>query len=210
MGSSVLSDSYSARTLASQRTPRQDRPSDWSDGLPDADDRHRDAPIERTHMNTLARAIRRLSDCCRPAHRGGRHGVLRPRGGHAGGGDWGGGDRTHAGRDGRADPGNGVAVRRSSGSRASLDGRAVHRRLRRAGHASLDSRRRDVQPHPLLHRQGAGTGLTLRGAEAVRERSERGPEDRQPQGARGDRAAAARSAATRPSRAARSTWSPPW
>ena len=38
--------------------------------------------------------------------------------------------------------------------------------------------------------QGPATRDHLRGIEAVRERSERGPEDRQPQGARGDRAAA--------------------
>ncbi len=53
----------------------------------------------------------------------------------AAGGD-GGGDRSHAGRADAPIPDNGVAVRRPSGSRASRDGQAVHRRLRRAGQAS--------------------------------------------------------------------------
>ena len=58
--------------------------------------------------------------------------------------------------------------------------------------------------------KGQERGIDVRVVEAVRERSERGPEDRQPQGARGDRADVARSAVLPPSRAARWTWSPPW
>ena len=97
-----------------------------------------------------------------------------------------------------APPRNGVAVRRPSGSRAGRAGQAVHRRLRRAGEASRDPRRRHVQPHALLHRQGAGARARVRVVEAVRERPEHRTEDRQPQGARGDGAHATRSALRRP------------
>ena len=46
--------------------------------------------------------------------------------------------------------------------------------------------------------KGAGARVDVRVVEAVRERSERGPQDGQPQSARGDRADAARSAVRRP------------
>ncbi len=58
--------------------------------------------------------------------------------------------------------------------------------------------------------KGQERGLTYEALEAVRERSEHGVEDRQPQGARGDHADVARSAVSRPRRAARSTWSRRW
>ena len=60
-----------------------------------------------------------------------------------------------------------------------------------------DSRRRDVQPHSLLRRPGAGARTDLRVLKAVRERSQHRAEDGQPQGARGDRADVARSAVSR-------------
>ena len=104
------------------------------------------------------------------------------------------------GRGRHANPGHGVAVRRPSRSRAGLGGSAIHRRPGRDDHTSRDSCRRDVQPHALLHRQGAGARDHVRGFEVVRERSERGPQDRQRQGERGDRADDARSAAIRPLR----------
>ena len=52
--------------------------------------------------------------------------------------------------DRRANPGNGVSVRRPPGKRAARDGQAIHRRLRRDGQASRNSRGRDLQPHALL------------------------------------------------------------
>ena len=140
-------------------------------------------------MKTLCTRPGSLSRHCRLAGRGGATACSRQAGGDAGG---------DAVRGRSAHPGNGVAVRRPSGSRAARDGQAVHRRLRRAGEASRDPRGRDVQPHALLHRQGAGARADVRVVEAVRERPERGPEDRQPQGARGDRADDARSAVPRP------------
>ena len=74
----------------------------------------------------------------------------------------------------------------------------------------IDSCGRDVQPNALLHRQGAAARPHVRGAEIIRERPQRRLEDRQPQGARGDRADVARSAVSGALRPARSTWSRPW
>ena len=122
-----------------------------------------------------------------------RHGLHRAAAGDAC--DDGSGDPL---RGRRAHPGHGLAARRPSGSRAARAGQAVHRGLRRDGQASRDSRGRDLQPHALLHRQGAGARADLRGAQVIRERSEHGPEDGQPQGARGDRADVARSAGAIP------------
>ena len=98
----------------------------------------------------------------------------------------------------RAHPGHRLAARRPPGSGAARGGQAVHRRLRRDGQAPRDSRGRDVQPHALLHRQGARARVDLRGAQVIRERSEHGPEDGQSQGACGDRADVARSAGSIP------------
>ena len=135
--------------------------------------------------------MRRLPRCCRRCWP--RHGfsgrqqepppATRPR------------DRLRAGR---AHPGHGLSARRPPGSGAARAGQAVHRRLRRDGQAPRDSRGRDLQPHALLHRQGAGARADLRGAQVVRDRFEHGPEDGQPQGARGDRADVARSAGAIP------------
>ena len=58
--------------------------------------------------------------------------------------------------------------------------------------------RRDLQPHALLHRPRAGTRHHLRGAQVVRERPQRRPEDRQPQGARRAGADVAQPAASGP------------
>jgi hypothetical protein len=135
-------------------------------------------------------AIWRLSRRCRPADRGGRHGLLGPAGGGAPSGD------TIRGRG--AHPEHRLAVRRPSAGRARRHRQAVHRRPRRVGRTSRDSRGRDVQPHALLHRQGAGARVDVRVVEAVREGSQRGLEDRQLEGARRDRADVARSAVPRP------------
>ena len=121
--------------------------------------------------------------------------------------------RGHAGdsrRQGRADSADGLAVRRPAGIRPRVGRQAIHRRLRRDGQAPRDSRRRDLQPHALLRRPGAGAWHYLRVVEAVRDRPERAAQDGQPQAARGDGADAARSALQRPSPAAGSTWSRRW
>ena len=100
----------------------------------------------------------------------------------------------NAGRDGcagcgcgrNADSADRLALRRPATRRACPDRQAVHRRPRRADQAAVDSCRRDVQPHALLRRSGAGARDCLRVVEAVRGGPERGTEDRQPQGARRD------------------------
>ena len=116
---------------------------------------------------------------CRSDYCGCRHGMLGSEGGRARCA----GDRSSIvarGRAGIRRPGGGLARQRCAAAGGDLaDGRAsgggpppggeaVHGRLRRDGQASRDSRRRDLQPHALLRRQGTGTRADLRVGQVVR------------------------------------------
>ena len=150
------------------------------------------------HFSGPAREKSRSDDSCR--HRRARH-----RGGHvvrrAEARGSAGGRSTWPGRGGRgcAVAGHAVAVRRPPGSTAWPPSWTPF-----TGDFDAMVKRRAIRVGVTFNRthyfidKGQERGLDLRVAEAVRGRSEHGPEDRQPQGARGDRADVARSAVPRP------------
>ena len=103
--------------------------------------------------------------------------------------------RDAAGR--RADCRDRLAVRCAPGERAGRPGHAVHGRFRRTGKAPFDSSRGDLQPHALLHRQGAGTRDHVRIVEGLRKGPQCRLEDGKPQGQRRPHSAGARPAVFR-------------
>ena len=87
-----------------------------------------------------------------------------------------------------------LPLRCPAGRIARFARQAIHRRPGRDGQAAPGPRRRRLQSHPVLHRKGRAAGNQLRIAQALRRRAQQAPEDGRAQGARGHRAAAARSA----------------
>ena len=189
------------RGNAVHRPDQQDHPRGETDGIGRQPTWTTQPGARRLTVTTRGRSAEGVCDGSKSSHvHGGgllygRDSLHRPAAGGASVGDDG-GDPL---RGRRAHPGHGLAARRPPGSRAARDGHAVHRGLRRDGQAPRDSRGRDVQPHALFHRQGAGARVDVRGAQVIRERSEHGSQDGQSQSACGDRADVARSAGVHPS-----------
>ena len=110
-----------------------------------------------------------------------------------------------------ADSGHGLPLRRPARRGPGSAGQAVHRRPGRDAQAPRDSRRRDLQPHPLLHRPAVQErGLTYEALKAFETDLNTDLKTGNLKVHVVDPADVPRSAVTRPARAARWTWSPRW